>query len=506
MAENLSYQSYYTKSEPILDYMTGMLNLNPKDSIFEPCGGDGVFVDKILSISPLSKIDIFELNPEAVSILSKKYDSNENIHIKSTDTLLDEDIVTKRVRYNKIVGNPPYGARNSEDKKDILGKLYPNLYTKESYTLFLYACIECLEEHGVLSFIIPDTFLSLHRHIAIRQYILQHTKIKELSMFPSSYFPGINFGYANLCIITLEKSSDVSVNMSNMFSIRTDFSKVEELNDPHKGKRKEYVQSDIYNNISSAFFFNSSERIQELINDFMIRRIGDIADCVTGFYSGNDKAYLRPKDANQKNAKKYTIALESDVFLNDLSEKQKVSGIEGEAHFVPIVKGGNKRYIKTNDWFMNWSTEAIAEYRASKKSRFQNSSFYFKKNGIAIPMIRSSRLTAALIDGRLFDQSIVGVFPYQERLTKYLLAFFNSSVCTRLISAINPSTNNSANYIKKIPFIIPSNEQLESVNHTVSLLINAIMDGAETAYFEDRLELMFEEIYDLREPLNLETL
>lgn len=497
MPVNIYYQSYYTKSEPILDYMTNMLNLSPQDSIFEPCGGDGVFVDKMLSLSPSANINIFELNPEAITKLRSKYNHNGNIHIKQTDTLLDEEIISRKLRFDKIIGNPPYGARHNESKKNALSKLYPHLYTKESYTLFLYACIECLNEGGILSFIIPDTFLSLHRHLDIRQYILKNTKIKELSMFPSSFFPGVNFGYANLCIITLEKSSDVLSNMSNLFAIRTGFTNVDELNTPHKGIKREYLQRNILNNVSSAFYFNSNNKIQQLINDYMIQRIGDIASCVTGFYSGDDKTFLKVRSADLKNAKRYNIVKVAHIHESPLTEKEKINGIDSEAHYVPIVKGGNKKYIKPNDWFMDWSVEAIAQYRGSKKCRFQNSTFYFRKNGIAIPMIRSGRLTAALIDGRLFDQSIVGVFPFCENLTNYLLAFFNSNVCTRLISAINPSTNNSANYIKKIPFIAPSNELLETVNNLVSHLIKAIHRDEDIRDYEDKLEIVFEEIYGL---------
>lgn len=119
---------------------------------------------------------------------------------------------------------------------------------------------------------------------------------------------------------------------------------------------------------------------------------------------------------------------------------------------------------------MDWSVQAISEYGQSKKCRFQNSDFYFK-NGIGIPMIRSSKLTGALIDRRLFDQSIVGVFPKDETWVYYLLGFFNSSVCTELINAINPSTNNSANYIKKIPFVTPR----EDVNIKVDALVEKIV-------------------------------
>lgn len=498
MGKATEYQSYYTKSEPILEYMTSMLDIKQQDSIFEPCGGDGMFVDKILNKQPSAKISIFELNPKAIYGLQQKYSHNKNITIKQTDTLIDESIITQKVFFDKIIGNPPYGAKNSNAKKEILNQLYPKLYIKESYTLFLYACIQCLSEGGMLSFIIPDTFLSLHRHIEIRKYLLKYTKIKELSMFPSSFFPGINFGYANLCIITLQRSSDVACNLSNTIKIRNGFSMVSELCNPTKGEVREFLQSDIYNNISSAFFFNSSDKINQLVNNIMCYRIGDIADCVTGFYSGNDKVYLRPRNREIKNAKKYVIVSGQEVCERELTDDEKQKGIAGQACFVPIVKGGNKQYVKTNEWFMNWSEVAIQEYRSSKKCRFQNSSFYFKKNGIGIPMIRSSKLTAALISERLFDQSIVGVFPYRKELTMYLLAFFNTNVCSKLIESINPSTNNSANYIKKIPFIPPTNEQLENVNEWILNIINHIDNEDVISLYERKLENLFEDIYGLK--------
>ena len=111
MSASLIYQSHYTKSEHILNYMIAMLNLRPQDSIFEPCGGDGAFVDKILEKYPASNILIYELNPDAVGTLRRKYANSEKISIKETDTLLDEDIISGRCKFDKIIGNPPYGAR-----------------------------------------------------------------------------------------------------------------------------------------------------------------------------------------------------------------------------------------------------------------------------------------------------------------------------------------------------------------------------------------------------------
>ena len=421
---------------------------------------------------------------------------NPNISIKLTDTLLDVNITNRNKLYDKIIGNPPYGARNDSQKKNALNTIYKGLYTKESYTLFLYACIQCLKEGGELSFIIPDTFLSLHRHLSIRRFLLTNTRIKELALFPSSFFPGVNFGYANLCIITLVKSSDIQKNLDNTFILKSGFKNVDELDVSNKWcYNKKVSQLSVYKNISSAFMFNSTEELTRIINNDSIQTIGDIATCVTGFYSGDDKSYLHPIDNSVKNSKKYTVMPMENLRITPLSEDEKRFGIDNHKCFVPIVKGGNIAYIKPNQWFMDWSTQAIKEYRNSKKCRFQNSNFYFR-NGIGIPMIRSTKLTGALIDGRLFDQSIVGVFPHDDSLTNYLLGFFNSSICTRLIQTINPSTNNSANYIKKIPFVEPGTSIKTEVDNIVCEIISSIRKGnTEHDIFEKKLDMIFDSLY-----------
>ena len=491
----LTYQAYYTKSAPILDYMVGKLQLGPQDLILEPCGGDGVFVDKILEYNSRAQINVYELNPIAIDGLRDKYKSMTNVFVKETDTLLDDTILSCANKYDKIIGNPPYGARNDERKKILLNKIYSDLYPKESYTLFLYACTRCLKEHGKLCFIVPDTFLSLHRHLAIRKYLLTNTVIKELALFSSSFFPGVNFGYANLCIITLEKSSDVNRNLNNEIVLRTNFKTVEELTDDSCGIRKTISQKTVYEGVGSAFFFNSTDKITELINNTEIKKIGDIASCVTGFYSGDDKKYLHPISNEIRNSKKYTCATKENIRTTALSMKEKEYGITETKNLVPIMKGGNVEYVKPSIWFMDWSTQAISEYRKSKKCRFQNSDFYFR-NGIGIPMIRSSKLTGALMAGRLFDQSIVGVFPKDDTWTYYLLGFFNSSVCTELINAINPSTNNSANYIKKLPFVVPCDEVKKAVNTLVVRIISAITSGvSDVGKYKKELDEIFTNLY-----------
>jgi phospholipid N-methyltransferase len=501
ISEAKIYQAYYTKSTPIVEYMVDNLSLRDSDKILEPCGGDGVFIEAILQNKKNAHIDICELNQESVKILYSKFIHYPNVSIRKCDTLLDSDLSFHSHfggLYDKIIANPPYGAWQDYEKRNILKKMYPDLYAKESYGLFLYRCIELLKENGVLSFIIPDTFLNLHMHKSLRNHILTKTKIIELALFPSSFFPGVNFGYANLSIITLKKDSNKFACLNNEFDIIKDFKQVSQLNNIERETLKviKLKQNDVLNNPDHAFLISENNRVLALINQTPLK-VGDIADCVTGFYSGNDKRFLKVINSDLKNGKNYDLVNPCEINRDYKSNPMIIDGIIDKRCFLPIVKGGNVRYLKPDSWFMNWSKEAVIHYKTDKKSRFQNPKYYFRF-GIGVPMISSSSITASLIENKLFDQSIVGVFPKDESLTYYLLAFFNSPTCNKLIRTINPSANNPANYIKKIPFILPNKSVLNKINEGTKEIVNSIKAIGE---YDENMELSlwktFREVYEI---------
>ena len=497
--EARKYQAFYTKSTPIVDYMVYKLLLNPTDKIFEPCGGDGVFVKAILDSNEFANIDICELNPASIEVLQSKFSLYQNLTIRQCDTLLDNDLSFNSNFggiYDKIIANPPYGAWQNLEKRAVLKKMYSELYAKESYALFLFCCIELLKDGGILSFIIPDTFLNLHMHKAIRKHILTKTKIIELALFPSSFFPGVNFGYANLSIITLQKVSNQKDCLSNSFNVLTNFSTVEQLAKINEVELKVYSfsQQEIFSNPDYAFLISDNSSISKAINNAALK-VGDIANCVTGFYSGDDKTFLQVNSHDLKNGKNYDLVDPNKINREYKNATNILEGFEGEKHFLPIVKGGNTKYLKPEGWFMNWSKEAVLHYKKDKKARFQNPQYYFRF-GIGVPMISSSSITASLIENKLFDQSIVGIFPKDESLTYYLLAFFNSPTCNKLIRTINPSANNPANYIKKIPFIAPTDGQTEIINSTVQSILESIAtQGHYDEDIENGLNKIIEQIY-----------
>ena len=494
-----AFCAYYTNSEDITSYMVKKLGISDGDIILEPSAGEGVFIDGVLNTDNTVQIDALDINEQAVSVLQRKYESNPKIVVRKTDTLLDEQLDVYGVpqlwvkqtdtlldeqldlfnmvggHYSKVIGNPPYGAWQDYDKRDILKKKYPGQYVKETYSLFLLRCISVLKMHGRLSFIIPDTFLFLNMHSRLREVLLTHTKIDEILIFPSKFFPGVSFGYSNLSIITLErcelkeaKENEIRIikgfQSSNEFELAFSTSALPDYLCEYSLK-----QSDIYANPQHRFVIAENNAAQLLTGNETT--LGDMADIVTGFYTGDNLRFIKALSKDVKGAKKYDIIDKEKVY-----ECTSLQGIPDVSEgYIPYIKSSSKRrYIRECDeWFVRWDENTIDVYNGNKRSRFQNSAYYFK-TGVGIPMVKSSTVRAFMMKDHVFDQSIVGIFPKNEGKLLYILALMNSDAINKLIHIINPTANNSANYVKQLPYYEPDSKTYAFIIRKVSDIIAAI--------------------------------
>lgn len=514
--------SFYTNSEDITFYMSSRLGIHNGDIILEPSAGEGIFIDEVLKTRKKVHIDALDINDDAISILQKKYDDNPDVDVRKTDTLFDSQLDKYDIsqlwlkqtdtlldeqldffnstggHYTGVIGNPPYGAWQDYERRDRLKKKYVGQYVKETYSLFLLRCISVLKLNGRLSFIIPDTFLYVNMHTKLRELLLKKTKIEEIIIFPSKFFPGISFGYSNLCIITLERS-EMQVAINNSVKIYRGFKKSEEfrrliVNDtlPSYIENFNLKQSDVLSNPQHRFVF-ADNQIVSLLKKTTVN-LGDIADVVTGFYTGNNKKFIKAASDTVKGAKNYKVIDQSMIVDN--------SSTDGEPNlseaYIPFIKSASEtRYVRNHeDWYVRWDSETVSFYKADKKARFQNSDYYFK-TGIGIPMVKSSKIKAFLMQNRVFDQSIVGIFPKDKAKLNYILALMNSDIINQIIHIINPTANNSANYIKLIPYIEPSCSALKIINDLVNKIFKLSEEGAisEVNKIEKEIDCMITDIY-----------
>ncbi|MDR1997462.1 MAG: N-6 DNA methylase [Candidatus Margulisbacteria bacterium] len=290
--------SFYTKSDPILNYMTNKLNVRTGDKILEPCAGNGDFINKLLDFNNQFNfsIDAVDLNDKSILNLKDIFNNKTNIYIRKTDTLLDEVFdfyAGMGGAYDKVIGNPPYGAYQNFERRKILKAKYTG-YVRETYTLFLKRCITLLKENGKLVFIIPDTFLALHLHKNTREYLLKETSIDEILLIPTKFFPDVDFRYSDLCIITLTKKKSDNNHNIKIVSVDNSVEILSELaiNDYRNVTSVQTIkQKSISESKDYSFLLGSNSNLRNLINNHDLF-LGDIANCVTGFYSGDNKKFV----------------------------------------------------------------------------------------------------------------------------------------------------------------------------------------------------------------------
>ena len=456
------YRSFYTSDNQLVSYMVQLLDPQSGDSCLEPSAGNGCFIDGLLATGKKLNIRAIDLSENAVSTLKTKYANSENIEVFYQDFLLSSDgLFDDRQTVERIIANPPYGGWQEYEKRISLKSVFPDLYVRETYGLFVAQGLNNLKPNGRAVFILPETFLYLHLQKGLRKRILEQYTINSIDVFPSDVFPGVNFGYAKLCIISIDNIRPIS---NHYVKIRQCKNLAELVSG--EGGSYEAEQHSILKRQEFTFPLNGYSPDTRLIDEAVLR-LGDIADCVTGIYTGNDGRFLRRSHNNTRGVEKYQ-EIDCKMIAPKDNFHPTLEGFYDTNRFLPILKGGGVPYLKPELWFIDWSAEAVQHYKTNSKARFQNRTYYFRR-GIGFPMVSSGRATASVIkDSWLFDQSVVGIFPKQPEWFGFLLAFLNSSTCWRLLRQINPSTNNSAKYLRRLPIILPASNRLSWFNDVVS--------------------------------------
>lgn len=469
------YRAFFTTDEAIGDYMASLLDLKEGDALLEPAAGDGHLIAAARQIEPRIGVTAYELHPEYSANLRRRFAKADSVEVYERDTILCPDLDLRETfgpKFTKIIANPPYGGWQEHERRADLKKKFPGFYVRETYSLFLLRSLRLLEEGGKLVFIIPATLLYLNLHSALRRLILEDYTCDSIDIFKSDLFPGVAFGYADLCIIGITARRP-----SPSHSLRLRFvDSLDEFSDANhvEAKSSFLIQKDLLRVDGCAIPLSPPNSALRSCSGTTLQ-IGDIAKCVTGFYSGNDRRFLRIANRAVKRAADYEIVDERFIERDPSEIPHPLDGIEGERAFIPILKGGGFNFVKPPLWFVDWSQSAVQHYKSDKKARFQNPTFYFKK-GVGFPMVTSSRPTAALIQNSLFDQSIVGIFPTGDVSLEFLLAYCNSCPFWKSLKAVNPSANNSAKYVLRTPIHLPDKETQDDITTKTKELLDLLVN------------------------------
>lgn len=464
--DSQNFQAFYTDNDEIRLLMQDLLGNVDNKKVLDPCAGEGAFLDGLHGQPSL--VHALDIDKKHIDFLNQRF-GNEiiTIHADFIDLFITNnniDIYLKLISagYELIICNPPYGLRFTVEYRKLIKKNYPNLYARESYGLFLYFGINLLIEGGRFVYIIPDTFFTSKNHTPLRKFLAEEVRVTDIFQFRSKRFETVNFGYGNLCIIAGIKEKPSSSDLVRWSDSRkSEASLTSDLASISENIKYSYLEE----NVSTGWIHPKVIRSIKFPENYL--SLGEIAECRTGIYTGNNQEFCAyDEDHPPSRANGHPISWEASVKKDELTPDEKHLGLLGDRCYVPFIRGGHRKPFEDTSHAINWSKDSVEFYRIDKKARLQNHIFYFRK-GLAIPMVTSGRLSASLIENSIFDQGVVGVFPHNEEYIPFLLIYLNSEIVSKYKSLITPGANNSANYLKRIPVPIISDEVIKKSSEII---------------------------------------
>ncbi len=373
------------------------------------------------------------------------------------------DVFQENGGFDIIIGNPPYDVIYSNEKPEEC-QSYKRIYMSAEYNpnlfaIFIEKAVSLLKDYGVLSFIIPNTFINNKYLANLRKLILDKTVILQIYDLKKDIFKSAN---VDTCIIIFKKESNEKVHLTNklLFLIGEAESSTIQIREKREVLQNTFLKSSYYS------FNVVVDQNFDVIRDKIIKNtieLGKIAEVYRGMVTRNN---------------------EECIFDNPKNSKYK-----------PLLSGRDiGRYqLKFNNKYIYFDKSSIG-------GGCWNEKVYLAKEKILVQLIRNLKLERRLVasydakqyyvlqnlNNIIVDES----FGYQ---TKYILGLINSKLINYWFGKLFVDINIKRIYLKQIPIKTQKTNQKEIVNLVDTLLkLNNEMDEIEDKNTERKEKLKTE--------------
>jgi type I restriction-modification system DNA methylase subunit len=305
--------------------------------------------------------------------------------------------------FDIVIGNPPYisgksGIFSKEEKIYYNSQYAVAEYQLDTYILFTEKGLSLCKNSGILSFIIPNTWLANLKLIRIRKYLLDNTSIKDIVINPSNVFETAVVDTIIL-ITTLKKFRNNEIRI---------------------GKFENLLYSLTSNINQDSFYLNDKYIFDVQINSSYRNTLKKIeSNCIPikDICSINRGVHAYRKDGYGKS--KFTDGFQTE---RDYNEKSYHSKIKIDNTYFKEVRGKNifpYKFEYSNN-YVSWGNW-LAEPR--EWTYFSGERIYLRK------IIGKTLFASYVLDDNVADQSVyIAKVNHNSFFTKYILALLNSKM------------------------------------------------------------------------------
>ena len=405
--------AYFTPTKVVKKVIS---NLDLKDlSTIDPCCGSGNFLLQLPDSITLNNIygnDIDKTSIELTRInMYLKYEPKNLDVLYENFTTSDFLKNNTDIKYQYIIGNPPWGYEFSKEELADLKKIFVSADTKnvESYDVFVEKSLSCLEDDGRLFFVLPEAILNVKTHKTIRQIILDNTSIEYLeylgNMFDKVQCPSV--------ILKLQNSKKAF----SSAGMRVKTKDSEFVINTHRK-----VSSETFNFNMSDEEYDLYKKIMDKENKVFLKNNGVFA---LGIVTGNNKDYI----SSIKTEKNEPILKGSDI------TKYKIKKVENYIDFEP-------------DKFQQ--VAPVEFYRAKEKLFYK-----FISNKLIFAYDNNQKLS--------LNSCNILIPTFKNLNIKYVMAVLNSSVAQFIFQKQFNSIKVLRSHIESIPIPVCENNLQQQI-------------------------------------------
>jgi len=169
---------YYSPPQVVRDLLSTPQNHVGQATFCDPCCGSGNFIIRALEIGFNPKnIYGYDVDPVAVEITKariREFCGYTSTNIQKGD-FLQVASMGKPQRFDHIFTNPPWGKKLPKEEKDFFGSRFKSGSSVDTCSLFFFACLECLNDRGMLGILLPESFFNISTFEIARIQALSHS-------------------------------------------------------------------------------------------------------------------------------------------------------------------------------------------------------------------------------------------------------------------------------------------------------------------------------------------